>query len=519
MSLFDQSGADPLSALLALGDDMKRAQEATGIAPVETSDPMYEQMHGPRLEEARERLRELGYEADTIDKTQVLTQFRAEAGIKEGAILDDEAWEALEELRGLENTIDPERWRDESRAWLPAMRRAITTRVDELGLAKKEQPEPTPLAFGLEPEEEAELEETPHRIPSQTESRRALLSLADALSESGTPMSFADPEEEEDQLIQKLFNHEALFAASRPQESETALAFGLPDAPPEPSPLQGQMDRAEMEMLGIEDDDLLSEGLPSTADPDLTPLAFGLGDDLDEADQLFADLISNPDLRTAPDEDEMSALLPDVVDALSDNVDDVQPHWENFLKSRKAVWKGKKRAGSWLKGAARWFRDKRKSLVEGLKSIFNTGRGFLRKITAKVKATLTNVFRVLYHSLAKVFGFVHTATAAFVNFIENFFKRDKGPKAINKKTSFSGDITLFATHSATAKDIDTYIAKLAKRDRTILIASELLGLTLGITVGWAAGPIGGVKSLVSMVRKAPKLLHLGKELVELWSPV
>jgi hypothetical protein len=113
---------DPIELLGRLEDDLRRAQELTGVAS--------------REREAEQRLAELGYDLDE-GLAAALEEFRVEAGLPSGGGLDREAWDELEQLRGLDDDeIDPDRWRGEDGEWLPAMRRAIVTRVVELTLSK-----------------------------------------------------------------------------------------------------------------------------------------------------------------------------------------------------------------------------------------------------------------------------------------------------------------------------------------------------------------------------------------------
>jgi hypothetical protein len=419
------AAGDPLADL---GDALLRAQEVTGIAPTEPAEPVYRQAFGPRRAEALRRLEALGYRGDARTK---IAQFKAEAALDRGRApfaIDEPTWGALEELRGLEATIEPARWRDDDGRWLPAMRRAIAVRRRELGLD-----DAGPVAFGLDAESDDD-----GAPPDLRATDDDLDAVAEALG--------ADPAD--DRLLTLLFDHEALFEEAEAATDEP-LAFGLDDARPR---LHGDLRRRELSLLGLDDDatqaDLdepaVDAGEAAEAATD-EPLAFGLRDALGSIRQFFRDLVDEPRYRRRPSAHQLRLHVISVV-RLLDRFPDIGARWRSFTADQQTVWQGKRRSGAWLHGAVGWLRERGRGLVDGLVELIEGATRAARKLAGYVTAIFTNLFRVLYHDLARVFAHTHRAASTFVAHLKGVtIRRDGHLQAALRRRAAGAEVVVAPT--------------------------------------------------------------------------
>ncbi len=360
------------------------------------ADPVYPENYEPRRVEARRRLRELGYPRGLADY-ELFELFRGEAGLprtRPPGRLDRAAWEALDELRGLESEIDERRWRDREGQLLPAMRRAIRVRGEELGLGREE-----PLAFGLAPDGE---DATP---PAVEETTYALRSFEVALGGAAGGRS-------ERELLSLLFDQERMVARSEALAAEAAedpLAFG--DLEDERLRLRDRVRAAELARLGLAGDEPLAADAAEDADDgfdgfdgdgldDLAedePLAFGGGGGRLRIREFFRDLVDTPELRKRPSDRQLRVHLIKVIPLL-DRISGIEGRWREFCGDSRAVWEGKKRASAWLHGASKWLKERGLGLAEGLETLLKGAARAVTRLKGYVKAMFTNLFRVLYHA-------------------------------------------------------------------------------------------------------------------------
>ncbi|MCA9660391.1 MAG: hypothetical protein KC486_18755 [Myxococcales bacterium] len=492
--MVDASTSAASDPLVDLGDALLRAQEVTGIAPTEPAEPVYRQAFGPRRAEALRRLEALGYRGDARTK---IAQFKAEAAIDLGRApfaIDDPTWDALDELRGLEAKVDPARWRDRDGRWLPAMRRAIAVRRRELALD-----DAGPVAFGLDAEDDG-------APPDVRATDDDLDAVAEALS--------ADADD--GQLLTLLFDQEALF-----EETEAAandpLAFGLDDARPR---LHGDLRRSELGLLGLDDDEAIADlDDPAGDDEEESqrdadePLAFGLRDTLGSIRQFFRDLVDKPKYRRRPSAHQLRLYLISVV-RLLDRFPDIGARWRSFTDDQETVWQGKRRSGSWLHGAVGWLRERGRGLVDGLVELIEGAKRAARKLAGYVTAIFTNLFRVLYHDLAKVFEHTHRAASTVVAHLKGVtIRRDGRMQAALRRHATGAAVVVAPT--ADADDLQRLDAQVRFEDELFTLSAELLGLVLGITASWILASLSPLAVLSGLGSRAQRIIYVGQRLAAL----
>ncbi|MEZ4449616.1 MAG: hypothetical protein R3B09_09055 [Nannocystaceae bacterium] len=487
---------DSTERLARLGDELRRAQEVLGVAPVEPARPVYPQHHEPRLVEARARLHELGYAGERGD-AELLGRFRREAGLRGPASgrlgLDGPVWRALEELRGEVEAIDPRRWRGRDREWLPAMRRAIDARSVDLGVRGG-----SPHAFADLDDDDAP--------PTEGEADDALRRFAGLVE--------IDPGDG-DATLALLFDDAALL--DRTRGAADALSFAGDDGLAD---LQDRLLRRELATLDLDDDDeagrrgarlaALRDG-DDDLDDDLAddaPLAFGLDREGRDLGRLFHDLAAEPSYRVAPGPAAARSHLVSITAALAEAVDDVDERWSEFLADARGVWRGAPRSRSWIHGAATWFEARGDDLEGGLRRILAGGRGLARRRQSDdARAATATTLRVTYHSLADVFDGAHRALATLVDFIDG--PADQGSIRIVRRAD---DVRVVVASTAAATELDAFIGQLRRRDRRLVAAAELVGLLLGLVGRWAGGPLGVSTALFSLLGAAPRILALAEAL-------
>jgi hypothetical protein len=343
-----------VGALAGLGDVLLRAQRVTGVAPNVPRVSAYREDYEPRLVEARRRLRELGYPRGLADY-ELFACFREEAGLPPTSppgLFDRAAWEALDELRGLESVVDERRWRDREGRILPAMRRAIRVRSGELEL-REEEPQAF-SAFG---------EDTGEEAPEEGETASALRGVAAALGGGERELG-------EGELLRLLFDQERMLTRSEAAAAEAAedpLSFGEVDD--ERVLLHERVRRAELARLGVvgdaelddddddddgdgdgdrDDDDLDDDELAALADDE--PLAFGERRPRLKIREFFQDLVDKPELRRRPNDRQLRMHLIKITPLL-DRIEGSEDRWRDFRDDSRTVWEGKRRASAWLHGA------------------------------------------------------------------------------------------------------------------------------------------------------------------------
>ncbi|MEZ4384709.1 MAG: hypothetical protein R3A79_25495 [Nannocystaceae bacterium] len=488
------AAGDPLAEL---GDALLRAQEVTGIAPTEPARPVYRQGFGPRRAEALRRLDALGYRGDARTR---IAQFKVEAAIdrrRTPFAIDDATWAALDDLRGLEATIDPRRWRDRDGAWLPAMRRAIALRRRELAVDAGE-----PMAFGLadEPDDDAP--------PDVDAAADDLQRVAEALGADAA----------EDRVVALLFDEEALLEEAEAAADEP-LAFGLDDLRPR---LHAALHRRDRSLLGLDDDAGEAQDEPSAesfdGDGDAHEhengaLAFGMRDALGSVRQFFRDLVDLPRYRRRPSPQQLRVYVISVVRVL-DRLPDVGARWRSFTADPHAVWQGERRSGAWLHGAASWLRERGRGLVDGLIELLEDATRAARKLAGYVTAIFTNLFRVLYHDLARVFEHAHRAAATFVRFTRGVTLRRDGRVQVALRRSGS-EAAVVVAPTADLRDIRRLRARVRLDNERVTLAAELLGLVLGITASWALSSLGPLAVLSGLGGRAQRIILIGQRLAAL----
>lgn len=469
-----------------LGDDLCRAQRATGIAPVSPAMPMYAQYHGPREAEARRRLAALGYALDA-GLGPALALFRDEAAIARtttghaiGHAIDQVTWDALDALRGLERDLDVARWRGADRQWLPAMRRAIVVRIDELLL-----PDP-PIA-----------DRDPPDVKRASQSLDRLRGLVGKLGADGDPGRLQTMEE---RLVTMLMCHERLFVELRGDLERVAAR----------ATLRNRIAAVERRTLGLVEklDEHGSGPWRRVLERlrELLPGPLGRSSAQDELGaRLFDAVIERPALRRQPSEPEFADLWPHVTRIVSDAGGFLE-HWHDFVDDHARIWTGAWRSRSWLAGAATFFREQGQQLSEGILALEKHGRHIF------TAAAQLNVARVVYHAFAELFSVAHLAAARFVEFVEF---GGRGPIRIERRPH---RLRAFADRDASQTEVLTFVAELHRRDHSLRICAELLGLLLGITASWPAASLNVGVVIRSMVKSVPRILHLGRELASTWTP-
>lgn len=499
-----------VDALSGLGDVLLRAQRVTGVSPNVPSVTAYREDYEPRLAEARRRLRELGYPRGLADY-ELFAFFREEAGLPPTSPpgrFDRAAWEALDELRGLESEIDERRWRDREGRLLPAMRRAIRVRSGELEL-RQEEPQAF-SGFDLETDEGA---------PEEAETAAELRGIAAALGGG-------ERERDEGELLRLLFDQERMLTRSEAAAAEAAedpLSFGAVDD--ERVLLHERVRRAELARLGVvvdeelddddddddRDDDCLGEDeLNALADDE--PMSFGERRRL-KIREFFQDLVDKPELRKRPNDRQLRMHLIKITPLL-DRIQGIEERWRDFRDDSRTVWEGKRRASAWLHGASKWLKERGVGLAEGLERMLKGAARAVKRLAGYAKAMFTNLFRVLYHDLARVFEATHAAAVELVEYV-------RGPRVFRDGELQVGmrrraDRThCYVADTATAAEIDSVRRRLQVGDERLALSAELLGLVLGAVGGWALGSLTALAVLRDLGGRAQRILYVGGRLLAL----
>ena len=503
-----------VDTLSELGDVLLRAQRVTGVAPNVPAVTVYREDYEPRLVEARRRLRELGYPRGLADY-ELFARFREEAGLPPTSPpgrFDRAAWEALDELRGLEGEVDEMRWRDREGRLLPAMRRAIRARSGELELASGE-----PLVFS------GSGEETGEEPPEVGETAADLRGLAGALGGGEGELS-------EEELLRLLFDQERMLRRAEEAAAEAAedpLAFG--EIEDERVVLYERVRRAELARLGVvgdaalddEDDDEDDEegyfdevDLAARADDE--PLAFGEGRPRLRIREFFRDLVDKPEFRERPNDRQLRMHLIKITPLL-DTITGIEERWREFRDDSRTVWEGKRRASAWLHGASKWLKERGLGLAEGLERLLKGAARAIKRLAGYVKAMFTNLFRVLYHDLARVFEATHAAAVELVEYVRGPRVCRDGELQVAMRRR-ADRIDFFVAESATADEIGSVRRRLKSGDQRLALSAELLGLVLGAVASWTLGSLSALAVLRDLGGRAQRILYVGGRLLALGRP-
>lgn len=498
-----------VDALAGLGDVLLRAQRVTGVAPNVPRVSAYREDYEPRLVEARRRLRELGYPRGLADY-ELFACFREEAGLPPTSppgLFDRAAWEALDELRGLESEVDERRWRDREGRLLPAMRRAIRVRSGELELREEELQAFS--AFG---------EETGEEAPEEAETASELQEIAAALGGGERELG-------EGELLRLLFDQERMLTrseAAAAEAGEDPLSFG--DVDDERVLLHERVRRAELARLGVvgdaelddddddwDDDYLDEEELTALADDE--PLAFGERRPRLKIREFFQDLVDKPELRQRPNDRQLRMHLIKITPLL-DRIEGIEDRWRDFRDDSRTVWEGKRRASAWLHGASKWLKERGVGLAEGLERMLKGAARAVKRLAGYAKAMFTNLFRVLYHDLARVFEATQAAAVELVEYV-------RGPRVFRDGELQVGmrrrvdRMHLYVADTATADEIRGVRRRLQIGDERLLLSAELLGLVLGAVASWTLGSLSALAVLRDLGGRAQRILYVGGRLLAL----
>lgn len=442
-----------------LGAEMLRIQQLTGIAPVEPENPVYPQHHTPRIEQAQRQLTALGYRA-SVDLEATVRKFEVEAGLPPLGRLHQRVWDALQELGSDEAPVHPEKWRT-STGWKPAMRRAIRTKSQRLGLAS-----PVPLMFSDSDSDEP---------PSPEESRIEL--------------------------------HEFSLYTHRNQANEDDLVRALLDTPE-------RSHSEELALLGV--DPKLDDDGEDTVDADTDmPLSFGLLDRIRSLKQLFHSVIQKPIYRCPPTPEHDARLLPQLANLFENKTSNLEGRWQAFVGRSADVWQHLERSRGWLHGSVECLEDVGDDLEHGLSRLIGKGGGIIGRVGRYGHAAITNLFRVTYHQLAGVFADIHNATA----FVVDTLKTGAGlPHPYIDFRRRYGQLTCFVDSQFSAFDTPSFVADSRTRNQRFELACEVVGTVLNIFVKAGFGVLTAGPAIVALTRAAPKILELTRELRALKPP-
>ena len=137
---------------------------------------------------------------------------------------------------------------------------------------------------------------------------------------------------------------------------------------------------------------------------------------------------------------------------------------------------------------------------------------------AYAKAAVTNLFRVVYHSLSDVFGAIHDAAARLVQFLRGRYSvRDDEGRTILLLRGI-GRAFLLVDPDASTEHVEYFVGGVRRRDESLGIALKLLGLVVNVLGSWALGAFNVAAVLRTLTTHAPELLRLGRNLLLLWRP-
>ncbi len=432
-----------------LAGEMLRIQKLTGIAPTQPEQPVYPQFHAPRLEEAKRQLKSLGYRVRENVREGIF-EFEAEAGLPRLGNLTHRVWNALQELRDDDTPVEPTRWRAGPKRWKAPIRRAIRARTQEIGVG-------APLSFADNDDDEAPPDE-------------------EASFELEAFSVYLQRELPEPVLVQTLLSREALPAARDDDE----LAF---------LGLEGQPD---------EDDEGGEDELEG-------PLVFGLVDRVRSLKQLFSSVIHRPEYRKPPAPESDEGLLPQLADLLERRVDGFEDRWSSFVDRPTHVWQHLGRARSWLHGATSVLDEAGDKLESGLADLIGRGAERIKRVGRYGRAAFTNMFRVLYHNLVRLFEDVHTAMAFLVN--DRPGAKFPNVRFVRRPSGLIAVVGRDTNHVAIQKFIDVSTIK----NRMWLLACEALGYVLQIFLKSGFGVLAAGPAILKLARLAPQVLGLMRE--------
>lgn len=256
----------------------------------------------------------------------------------------------------------------------------------------------------------------------------------------------------------------------------------------------------------FDDDLLLGSG-------DEEALSFGLMDGLASVRKFFRDLIEEPELRKKPNEAQLRAYAVSVTRLISAE-DDVGERWQDFVGDESSVWEARGRASAWLHGAARWLRERGLGLLDGLKRLLGRLRKAAEAALGYMRSLFTNLFRVLYHDLARVFDIAHSAASSLVQHIRGATVPEGDARIVLRRRAQRA--VVLVDPGATSEECRTLALRLRREGELLAVVGELLGLVLAITATWAFGAaLTPALVLRGLGGRAQRIILLGRRLAAL----